>query len=97
MSYGKGGFIGQDGIKAPDAPTIGTASVVSGTSASVTFTAPTDTGASAITIALEIPLVLQVRPHLLQSRVLRQIRRILLVLSLKMRTAQVKEVPRRIA
>lgn len=45
-----GGFIGgQDGLNAPDAPTIGTASVASGTSISVTFTAPTDTGGGAIT------------------------------------------------
>ena len=36
-------------LKVPNAPTIGTASVASGTSASVTFTAPSDIGGGAIT------------------------------------------------
>jgi len=48
MAKGKGGFIGQDGLNAPDSPT-----AVSGTagdsSVSVAFTAPTDVGGSAIT------------------------------------------------
>jgi len=48
MSNGRGGFIGQDGLNAPDSPT-----AVSGTpddqSVSVAFTAPTDVGGSAIT------------------------------------------------
>ena len=43
-----GGFIGTDGLDAPDSPTSVSASGV-GTSLSVTFTAPTDTGTSAIT------------------------------------------------
>ena len=44
-----GGFIGQCGINAPDAPTIGTATAPSGTSISVPFTAPTCVGGSAVT------------------------------------------------
>ena len=48
MAKGRGGFIGQDGLNAPDSPTD-----VSGTSGdqqvSVAFTAPTDVGGSAIT------------------------------------------------
>lgn len=48
MARGRGGFIGQDGLNAPDSPTD-----VSGTSGdssvSVAFTAPTDVGGSAIT------------------------------------------------
>jgi hypothetical protein len=48
MAKGKGGFIGQDGLNAPDSPT-----AVSGTagneSVSVAFTAPSDVGGSAIT------------------------------------------------
>ena len=48
MSNGRGGFIGQDGLNAPDSPT-----AVSGTAGneqvSVAFTAPTDVGGSAIT------------------------------------------------
>ena len=45
------GFISAfyDPLKNPDAPTIGTASVVSSTSASITFTAPSGIGGSAIT------------------------------------------------
>lgn len=48
MSNGKGGFIGQDGLNAPDEPTdvVGTAG---GASVSVAFTAPSNVGASAIT------------------------------------------------
>lgn len=49
MAKGKGGFLGHDGLNAPDAPTIGTASVASDTSLSIAFTAPSDTGGSAIT------------------------------------------------
>jgi hypothetical protein len=48
MARGRGGFIGQDGLNAPDSPTS-----VSGTAGneqvSVAFTAPTDVGGSAIT------------------------------------------------
>ena len=48
MARGRGGFIGQDGLNAPDSPT-----AVSGTAGdqqvSVAFTAPTDVGGSAIT------------------------------------------------
>ena len=43
-----GGFIGQDGLDAPDPPTSVAGSGV-GSSLSVTFTAPTDVGASSIT------------------------------------------------
>tara|TARA_S200002703_G_scaffold15916_1_gene13530 strand:+ start:3023 stop:4153 length:1131 start_codon:yes stop_codon:yes gene_type:complete len=47
---GKGGFIskGIDPVQAPDAPTIGAVTVASGTSLSVAFTAPSDTGGAAI-------------------------------------------------
>ena len=48
MANRNGGFIGTDGLDAPDSPTSVSASGV-GTSLSVTFTAPTDTGTSAIT------------------------------------------------
>lgn len=41
--------IGYDPLKVPNAPTIGTASVASSTSASITFTAPTNVGGGAIT------------------------------------------------
>ena len=48
MARGRGGFIGQDGLNAPDSPT-----AVSGTAGdqqvSVAFTAPPDVGGSAIT------------------------------------------------
>ncbi len=48
MAKGRGGFIGQDGLNAPDSPT-----AVTGTTGdqqvSVAFTAPTDVGGSAIT------------------------------------------------
>ncbi len=43
-----GGFIGTDGLDAPDEPTIGTPSA-SSTQADIAFTAPTDVGTSAIT------------------------------------------------
>ena len=43
-----GGFIGTDGLDAPDEPTIGTPSAGS-TQADIAFTAPTDVGTSAIT------------------------------------------------
>jgi hypothetical protein len=48
MSNGKGGFIGQDGLNAPDEPT-GVTPTAGNASVSVAFTAPTDVGASAIT------------------------------------------------
>ena len=48
MAKGKGGFIGQDGLNAPDEPT-----AVSGTAGNeqvdVSFTAPSDVGGSAVT------------------------------------------------
>ena len=47
MSNGKGGFIGQDGLNAPDEPT-GVAGTVGDAQVSVAFTAPSDVGASAI-------------------------------------------------
>ena len=47
MSNGKGGFIGQDGLNAPDQATDVSASGVG--QLSVSFTAPTDEGTSAIT------------------------------------------------
>jgi hypothetical protein len=52
MARGRGGFIGHDGLNAPDAPTIGTATDVGGASGgqvTLTFTAPTDVGGGAIT------------------------------------------------
>ncbi len=48
MSNGRGGFIGQDGLNAPDSPTGVSGSAGIG-SATVSFTAPTDVGGSAIT------------------------------------------------
>jgi len=47
----QGGFItaSYNGLKAPDAPTIGTATMVSSTAVSVTFTAPANVGGGAIT------------------------------------------------
>ena len=48
MSNGKGGFIGQDGLNAPD-PATGVAGTAGDASVSVAFTAPSDVGASAIT------------------------------------------------
>jgi hypothetical protein len=48
MARGRGGFIGQDGLNAPDSPT-GVSGTAGDASVSVAFTAPTDVGASAIT------------------------------------------------
>ena len=48
MARGRGGFIGQDGLNAPDSPT-DVSATAGNTSASVAFTAPTDVGGSAIT------------------------------------------------
>ena len=48
MAKGKGGFIGQDGINAPDQAT-GVTGTTGDTSVSVAFTAPSDVGGSAIT------------------------------------------------
>ena len=48
MAKGKGGFIGQDGLNAPDSPTSVSASG-GDTQATVSFTAPSDVGGSAIT------------------------------------------------
>ena len=48
MAKGKGGFIGQDGLNAPDSPTSVTASAGTG-NITVSWTNPTDVGGSAIT------------------------------------------------
>ena len=48
MAKGKGGFLGQDGLNAPNQAT-GVSATAGDTSATVSFTAPSDTGASAIT------------------------------------------------
>ena len=48
MSNGRGGFIGQDGLNAPDSPTAVSASA-GNAQATVSFTAPSDVGGSAIT------------------------------------------------
>jgi len=48
MARGRGGFIGQDGLNAPDSPT-GVTGTSGDTEVSVAFTAPTDVGGSAIT------------------------------------------------
>jgi len=48
MAKGKGGFIGQDGLNAPDSPTDVSASG-GDTQADVSFTSPSDVGGSAIT------------------------------------------------
>ena len=48
MARGRGGFIGQDGLNAPDSPT-GVSGTAGNQSVSVAFTAPTDVGGSAIT------------------------------------------------
>jgi hypothetical protein len=48
MAKGKGGFIGQDGLNAPDSPTA-VSGTAGNTTVSVAFTAPTDVGGSAIT------------------------------------------------
>jgi len=49
MANRNGGFIGTDGLDAPDPPTGVTASGGADGTASISFTAPTDTGTSAIT------------------------------------------------
>jgi hypothetical protein len=49
MSSGKGSFIGQDGLNAPDKPTGVTVSGGADGVASISFIAPSDTGTSAIT------------------------------------------------
>jgi len=48
MARGRGGFIGQDGLNAPDSPT-GVSASAGDAQATVSFTAPTDVGGSAIT------------------------------------------------
>ena len=48
MAKGKGGFIGQDGLNAPDSPTAVSATA-GNAQATVSFTAPSDVGGSAIT------------------------------------------------
>jgi hypothetical protein len=48
MAKGRGGFIGQDGLNAPDSPT-GVSGTGGNTQVDVSFTAPTDVGGSAIT------------------------------------------------
>jgi len=48
MAKGKGGFIGQDGLNAPD-PATGVSATAGDAQATVAFTAPTDVGGSAIT------------------------------------------------
>ena len=48
MARGRGGFIGQDGLNAPDSPT-GVSASAGNAQADVSFTAPTDVGGSAIT------------------------------------------------
>ena len=48
MAKGKGGFIGQDGINAPDAPT-GVSGTAGSEQVTVSWTNPTDVGGSAIT------------------------------------------------
>jgi len=48
MAKGKGGFIGQDGLNAPDEPT-GVSGTAGNEQVSVSFTAPSDVGGSAIT------------------------------------------------
>jgi len=48
MAKGKGGFIGQDGLNAPDEPT-SVSATAGDAQATVSFTAPSDVGGSAIT------------------------------------------------
>jgi hypothetical protein len=48
MAKGKGGFLGQDGLNAPDAPT-GVSGTAGDTQVDVSFTSPSDVGGSAIT------------------------------------------------
>lgn len=49
MAKGKGGFIGQDGLNAPDSPTEASASGGIDTVVNVSFTAPSDVGGADIT------------------------------------------------
>ena len=46
MAKGKGGFIGQDGLNAPDSPT-GVSGSAGDEQVEVSFTAPSDVGGSA--------------------------------------------------
>jgi hypothetical protein len=48
MATNDGGFIGQDGLNAPDSPT-GVSATAGDTEATISFTAPSDVGGSAIT------------------------------------------------
>ena len=48
MAKGKGGFIGQDGLNAPDSPT-GVSGTAGDSQVTVSWTNPTDVGGSAIT------------------------------------------------
>jgi len=48
MATNDGGFIGQDGLNAPDSPT-GVSATAGDTQATISFTAPSDVGGSAIT------------------------------------------------
>ncbi len=48
MSNGKGGFIGQDGLNAPD-PATGVSASGGNTQATVSFTAPSDVGGAGST------------------------------------------------
>ena len=48
MAKNKGGFIGQDGLNAPDSPT-GVSATAGEAKATISFTAPSDVGGSAIT------------------------------------------------
>lgn len=48
MAGGKGGFIGQDGLNAPDVPT-NVSALAGDTQVSVSFSAPSDVGGSAVT------------------------------------------------
>jgi|11_taG_2_1085331.scaffolds.fasta_scaffold13373_3 hypothetical protein len=48
MAKGKGGFLGHDGLNAPDAPT-GVSGTAGDTQVDVSFTSPSDVGGSAIT------------------------------------------------
>ena len=72
MARGRGGFIGQDGLNAPDSPT-GVSASAGDAQATVSFTAPTDVGASAITgyralLGLLLRLLSQVFPTALPTR-----------------------------
>lgn len=48
MAKGRGGFIGHDGLNAPDKPT-GVSATAGNAQATVSFTAPTNVGGSAVT------------------------------------------------